>query len=390
MMTRRLLLSLLLIAPLLRADFDPLHWRFKREISVRAPWPAANFSIDRQLYLGLAPDQADLRIVRDGTEVPYEITTLNDSSTETELHPPILNQGVIPGTGVQITLELAYPVEHNRLRISTPEKNFRQRVRIETADDTQQWSIVRDDGYIFDFSQDGRHVSILTIDYPASTKRYLRATVFGWENIHSIESAGLTYFSERPAIRDVMAKLKANNTDLGFPGLPFNEVRFSIGPGLFHRAAEIEISRDGKEWATVGSGVLSRTQNEEDLTIRFPEQRERYLRAHIYNGDDKPLPVESLTLSAFRREVAFPANEPGGYWVYYGNPGARKPSYDFGAVAGKPAPLLATLGQEQPNIAYQAPKKPWTDEHPSLLYATLGIAVLVMGAITIRFLTKVT
>jgi len=391
MTTSRLLLSLLLTAPLLRADFDPRHWRLRRQITLDAPRAVAAFPIDPLLYRGLTRDQADLRIVRGGVEIPYVITTLSDESSETELHPPILNQGVVPGEGVQVTLELDRPVRHNRLRISTPERNFRQRVRVETSDDSQRWSIVRDDGYIFDFSQDGRRVSVLTVDYPVSTKRYVRATVFGWKDIHSIESAWLTDYIERPAIRDTMVIIQpARTMDLGSPGLPYNEVRFAIGPGFFHRAAAIETSPDGEAWSTAGTGVLSRTPDDEQLTINFPEQRERFVRAQIFNGDDQPLPLESLTLEAFRRTVGFPANERGVYWVYYGNPDARQPSYDFGYVAAQPVALGATLGPELANLTYRAPRKPWTDEHPGLLYSILGAAVIVMGTVTFRFLRKVT
>jgi hypothetical protein len=390
-MTSRLLLSLLLTAPLLRADFDPVHWRFRRQITVDSQRPVAGFPIDPVLYRGLTRDQADLRIVRGGVEIPYVITTLSDQSSETELHPAILNQGVVPGVGIEVTLELDHPVRHNRLRIATPEKNFRQRVRIETSDDSQHWTIVRDDGYIFDFSQDGRRVSVLTVDFAVSTKRYVRATVFGWKDIHSIESAWLTDYIDRPAIRDTMAIIQpARAIDLGSPGLPYNQIRFVIGLGFFHRAAAIETSDNGQTWSTAGTGVLSRTQDDEQLTIDFPEQRERFVRAHIYNGDDQPLPVESLRLAAFRRTVAFPANQPGVYWVYYGNSNARQPSYDFGYVAAQPIALGATLGPELANLAYRAPRKPWTDEHPGLLYSILGAAVLVMGTVSFRFLRKVT
>ncbi len=390
-MTSRLLLSLVLTAPLLHADFDPQHWRLRRQITLDSPRPVAGFPIDPVLYRGLARDQADLRIVRGGIEIPYVITTLSDQSSETELHPPVLNQGVVPDVGIEVTLELDGLVRHNRLRLSTPERNFRQRVRIETSGDSQHWSIVRDDGYIFDFSQDGRRVSVLTVDYPVSTKRYVRATVFGWKDIHSIESAWLTDYVERPAIRDTMAIIQpVRPIDLGSPGLPYNQVRFVIGPGFFHRAAAIETSPDGQTWWTAGTGVLSRTQDDEQLTIDFPEQRERFIRAHVYNGDDQPLPVESLTLAAFRRTIAFPANQPGVYWVYYGNPNARPPSYDFGYVAAQPVAPGATLGPELANLAYRAPRKPWTDEHPDLLYSILGAAVLVMGTVTFRFLRKVT
>jgi hypothetical protein len=303
-----------------------------------------------------------------------------------------LNQGLKPGEGVQITLELDKTVRHNRLHLATSEQNFRQRVRIETSDDPKNWSTVREDGYIFDFSQGEHHVSVLTVDYPLSTRRYVRATVFGWNNVKSLESAWLTYRNDQPATRDTTAVIRPvpDIIDLGSAGLPYNEITFTVGAGFFHRAAEIDTSQDGKEWFTAGTGVLSRTKDEEQLTVGFPEKRDRYLRTRIYNGDDQPLVVESLTLTAFRRTVAFPAKDRGVYRVYYGNPEARQPSYDFGYVADAPlTKSTAVLKAEEMNPAYLPPSKPWTDTHPGILYATLGIAVIVMGAITVRFLIKV-
>jgi len=54
------------------------------------------------------------------------------------------------------------------LRLSAAESNFRQKVRIETSDDNRFWLVSRDDGYIFDFTQGDRKLSVLTVDYPVS------------------------------------------------------------------------------------------------------------------------------------------------------------------------------------------------------------------------------
>jgi hypothetical protein len=393
-----------LLAPMLYADFDATHWRWRRTLVIPAPRDVSAFAIDPVLYRGMTIGQADLRIVRDGVETPYVIHTLTDSSHETELRPAILNQGMVPSSGVQVTMELERAGKHNRLRLSTWERNFRQRVRIETADDPEHWTIARDDGYIFDFSKGDRRVAVLTVDYPVSTRRYVRATVFGWTDIHAIESAWLTFYEEHRAVRDILATIKPTRAeedkthstlltaDAGFAGLPANQIRFAVGPANFYRAVEIETSRNGQDWLYVAAGVLSRTPEREELTIDIPEHSGRYRRARIYNGDDKPLPIESLTISGFERVVTFPANASGTFWVYYGNPDARAPTYDFGRIVGEGAPVTVSLGPEQANSLYRAPpppKKAWSDEHPGLLYTMLGLAVAIMGYVTVRFMLKV-
>lgn len=404
---RILLLSLLVVAAPLRADFDAALWKLRRPIAVASNADVCSFRIDATLYRGMAADQADLRVIRGPVETPYAITTLAGFSRETELRPAIIDQGVVPQTGVRVTLDIGRAVKHNRLRIATNEHNFRKRVRIETADKPGEWTIVRDDGYIFDFSQGDVQQSVLSVDYPVSTKRYVRATVFGWTDIHAIESAWLTWYEHQDPVRDVMASLrparvedgKTKSTllrvDLGAAGLPHNEARFAVGPGYFYRSVQIETSSDGEDWNYLAQGVLSRTPDREDLSIDFPENRDRYLRARIYNRDDAPLQVASVELTAFERVVSFPAKDAGAYQVYYGNPEAKKPSYDFGLVferEGNPPVVNASLGREEANPAYHPPPppaKPWTDQHPWLLYAILGAAVVVMGSVTVRLLMKV-
>jgi len=50
------------------------------------------------------------------------------------------------------------------------------------------------------------------------------------------------------------------------------------------------------------------------------------------------------------------------------------------------SPLAANPGYRPP----PARVLPWSERHPQLLYATLAVAVLVMGYVTVRFLMKVT
>src|SRR5581483_10891643 len=130
---RRLVLSLLLATAALHADFDPVHWKLRRPIAVAAG-PTSSFRVDPSIYRGAASAGVDLRIVHDGAETPYACTTLSGASRETELHPTLIDQGYVPGTGVRVALDVQREGQHNRLKLSTFERNFRQRVRIETAD----------------------------------------------------------------------------------------------------------------------------------------------------------------------------------------------------------------------------------------------------------------
>ena len=178
--------------------------------------------------------------------------------------------------------------------------------------------------------------------------------------------------------------------DTGLEGLPHDRVQLVIEPGQFYRSVKAESSRDSRKWRQIGEGFIFRTEDMGAFTVSFAEQWDRYLRIRIINGDNPPLVVRQVILSADRRVVEFPGEATGQYWLYYGSPGAPQPSYDFAQT--RPAhfqPVIVLLGAEQNNPAYRENQKPWTDQRPEVLYAVLAAAIVGMGFITVRFLLKV-
>jgi uncharacterized protein DUF3999 len=399
----RILLSLLAGGAMLRADFNPAHWQARRPITLDRPAAVASFVVDFAMYQGSRARLNDILVLRDASETPYLIRTLSGSREERELKPALLNKGVA-GNGLEATLDLGGHPTHNRLRVATHQKNFKQRVRIETSDDAKTWAVARDDGYIFDFSQGDRDVSVLTVDYPSSTRRFVKLTIFGWTNPDFLDSAWLTYYTSTSGVTDPLATITGSTTeeaktqstlvvaDIGFDGLPHDRVQLAIDPGLFYRTVEVETSSDAKSWVYTGQGVISRTSEREETTLFIPEQWDRYVRLRILNQDNPPLHVQRVVLSAYRRVIEFPASVAGQYSVYYGNPDAKAPVYDFAhTVPEEAAPETAKLGTEAANPAYQKPQPPptpWSDRHPSVLYGVLIAAILVMGFFAVNFLLK--
>ena len=177
--------------------------------------------------------------------------------------------------------------------------------------------------------------------------------------------------------------------DIGFQGLPHDRVQLVVDPGQFYRSVKVESSRDSTKWRQSGEGVIFRTEDMGAFTVSFAEQWDRYLRIRIVNRDNPPLAVRQLIISAERRAVEFPAEAAGQYWLYYGYPGARRPSYDFAQTRPlRMQPVMVTMGVEENNPGYRENQKPWTDQRPEVLYAVLAAAIVVMGFIAVRFLLK--
>ena len=210
-----------------------------------------------------------------------------------------------------------------------------------------------------------------------------------------------------PFVRDAMASWqpqpvpdpKTQSTlytwDLGVAGIPHDELTLEVDTPAFERAAVVESSADGKEWSSLGQGVLWRFAKEQSLTLDFLESHQRFFRLRVYNRDDQPLAVKTATLSVIRAGVKFKTGAGGSYWLHFGNANANAPSYDLRDVLAREAPLAEAAiapGPEEPNPAYREPPpptRPWSEQHPEILYLTLALAVAGMGFVTVRFLKKV-
>ena len=83
------------------------------------------------------------------------------------------------------------------------------------------------------------------------------------------------------------------------------------------------------------------------------------------------------------------ANTLGGYRLLYGNERAGSPEYDLGqyleAGTAKPVYSSLSLGPEETTANYRDPR-PFSEQHPSLLWISLGIAVVLIGLTALKTL----
>lgn len=400
---KRVVLALLTAIPL-AADFDASRWKFRQPVPVTPGPGLAAVEANKDVLTGARAGLGDLRVTRDGKEIPYLIDTLSGSSEEKPQSLEILDQSVRPGSGLQLVLDFGSRARHNRVRVQTSRDNFRAAVRVETSEDCRTWSLARAGAYLFDFTQDNVHYESLDIVYPLSTRRYLRLTIAGWDDPKFVTGAqAFETISTPPKLMTLgsctprpqpepAAKSTLHACDLG-ESMPVERVRFETGPEAlargFHRAVQIESSPDAVRWTFAGSGVLSRLDDETSLTVAA-RGAARYWRARIFDRDDQPLPVTAMHFETVIREIRFERGSPGEYALYYGNPAAETPAYDLPVLLRGSAPQVtpARLGARQPNPAYREPEKPVSERNPWLLQGILIAAVLILGFVTVRFLRK--
>jgi hypothetical protein len=405
--TPRLLLIFAVLAS--AAPLDLSAWKYRKKLPVAPGTGVAIVKLDRDVFVGSEPDGHDIRVIRDGLEVPYEQEISTKEEDVVAGLAKILDLSVIEGPAVQFTVD-AGRTKHNRLHLTTREKNFRQRVRVEASEDNQEWAMLRPDAAIFDFTQDTHQFSALDVGFPMSTKPYLRVTILGWDKTASVGDVSVDYEAKHSAVREALAALTPPITeeastkstiatlDLGVAGLPVDYIVLDVATPQFQRAVNVEVSLDGKSWGNLVEGVIARIQEdgftEERLTLSVPETMARYLRVRVFNRDDQPLEIRGARLEGLVRTIKFLHPSAGNYWLYYGNQNANTPGYDLGVLLAKGTHVRdATIapGSAEPNPEYHPPippKKPWSEQHPAVLYTVLGAAVLALGIATLRFMAR--
>ena len=397
-------LSLLIFGVgLLGAAFLPERWLYRQKVEVAGA--VTRVTLDRDTYAGAAGALGDLRVVRDGVEVPYLLRVAHATRVGGELEVRVVNKETRGGS-LFVTLEfLGKAVLHNQVNLVVSRPEFRSQVKIEGSDDGRQWGTVRQGAYIFQYQTDGGQAAThTTLGYPDSRRRFLRLTLSGWPD--ASEFTGATVWSdtslearrteiwsvERPKYE---TKNRTSCTVLETGSwAPRDTARVTVAAGRerFYRSVTVEHSVDGKSWGWAGAGAIYRVPGEEGLAVTFAETQLPWQRLCVFQGDDEAVLLDSVKLSGVDREVVFRSEGPGGYWLYSGASGARAPEYDLARTAGAEfgsSALGGKLGAREANPGYKPPPepvKPWTERFPGLLYGVMGVAVVGIGWMALRLL----
>jgi hypothetical protein len=389
------------------ADFAASAWQYRKLMQHVDARAANSMRIDKDIYLLAREDLADLRVEHGADEVPYLIVTAAPQVTEKEVTATMQDRVVTPA-GVEAVMSFAHVVPHNRLTIQTNITNFRHKVQLYASEDGHDWALVKKDAYVFDFTADEHHASLLTIDYPTSTRRLLKVVIEGAKDPAILAGASMMLREERPAGWQEIAKIddptpveddKRHATmyvlDLGSAGLPRDRMLLTVTDPAFHRTVSVETSTNSKDWSGDSFGTIYRVEGAEELRVGVGATRDRYVRVTLFHGDDKPLHLKSVLIETLARSVVFPSQTAGDYYLYFGNPAAHAPSYDLAMVLPKRAlegAVAVTPEGRERNPNYKAPEppvKPMSERYPGLLYGVLGVAVVGLGYLTLRFMQTV-
>ena len=342
---------------------DPLvRWHFFAPLplpgQIESPWVDA--ILGPRVFHDAQEDLDDLRLLdRTGHEVPFALRVLAPKQQSEEIQASVFNRAEGPDGSRELSLDLgAEPIEHNQVQVGLPGVNYRRRAMLEGSDDRSQWRELADE-YLIHFRREDHELHDVAIDYPASRFRYLRLRV---EPDPALDDKplelGQVTVAKRVDVPGEMLRLtptldsrqpvQESNTpasawliDLGSDNVPCSRLEVEIAEDQFVRDYRIERVLPpeevrlivGSPFQEVARGVWQRRPDDprKPMVAEMPEVKASRLRLVVLDYGNPPLGVQSLAVLAPARQIvlARPEDPDPGLRLYFGNPQADAPHYDF-------------------------------------------------------------
>lgn len=405
------ILMLVLAAAVSESTSDVRYFRYQRAI---LPTPQTTgqtcFVVTPDVFAHSAPLLADLRLYRDGAEVPWALRVAAPIAVEEKtIHP--LNLGVRGGKTV---FDATMPDgNYSNLNISISAENFVATVKVSSSDTgnaTELGSFT-----IFDLSKQRLGRSTV-LHLPESNFRSLHFQISGPvlpEAIHglSVEQLPTTppKFVTVAASSSTTQKQRVTEIEFNVPeNTPVDRIVFTAGsvPAAFSRDVRVTSTSTSQSTTpedrfssyAIATGNLLRVHREENghrideerLSVETPQASmatPQKWAVNIDNGDDAPITLSSVRLEMLERRICYEAQDSGSYTLYYGDKGLTAPRYDYSRLfAAADHSRDAMLAHEEPNPRYQPrpDRRAFTERHPALLWATLIAVVALLGGIALR------
>jgi hypothetical protein len=368
--------------------------------------------LDPAIYAHAAPQLKDLRLYQSGTETPYVIETAPQDTASPQRIVP-LNPGRRDG---QTVFDAAMPQgSYSDLRLSVTGHNFIATV-IVSGSQAQGAATTKIGSYtIFDLA--GQKLGRSTVLHlPQTDFRFLHFSIAGLLEPESISGLTVERLAEsKPRYvtvaesSQVVREGRDSKIEFTVPAnTPVDRVVFVPGaePAAFSRDVNVKVApvtqpkagEAAEQPQAISSGSLLRLHRMQD-GHRIDEERlsvdavwtnsgtpEKWT-VTTENGDDAPIQLESVRLEMLERNLCFEAAAGASYLLYYGDAALAAPQYDYATLFARQANAAkAIAGAEQVNSAYQPrpDNRPFTEEHPGLLWAALGVVVVLLGAVALR------
>lgn len=381
------------------------------------------FRIPESLYPVSNKDLRDLRIFDSrGAAVPFAIINKYSYSKKAKVPFSILNKGTTENLKTVLTMDFGSPVLKTDIEINTSGTDFRREVQIEGRNDLysqdEPWIIMADDARLYNT---GREIQN-RIKITPNTFRYIRLNI-----------SAMAEESNAPSITEI--KVFRTDTLLAPDNVPFSPVDFSLSQNgresileldlatpsapvrslrlkldsrfnrVFNRSYRLhgrdsikhnkkltyETGESGPSmeydtpWKQLESGKFIRRKHQRNTNhINITGKLNyRYLKFHVNNGDDYPLPIVSAEVKYHDKFIVFEPSGTNRLYLYGGSEEIQAASFGSASMLSEEWPwsLNRWTGEDIKPIAQNKGKPDSNNWLPNL---ALFISVFASAALLFK------
>ena len=395
------------------AQPDPKYFHYRADIATQAT-SQAYVIVTPEIWRNATSDLRDLRLYTDSSQVPYALVPASSEQVRgNEESAAVLNLGRV-GSDTQFVLAVNAGdalVSHEwvRLTLRDDTPDFVAKARVEGFNKFGGTVVDLGTTTLFNLQKEKLGEN-LTLKFPPSIFRYLRVTIPSIDP-HAITDAhvfspGVTNGNWTEMDLRTSLKIDAHDSvyEWDWPDtVPIGRVDFNIqsstgGNKDFWRRVELRAEPDlpvatGAIWSVrsrAGAEVVNNDAATNYELLLPGEARSKHFKLIVHNGDDSPL---NLTLRAGYRERRLYFAPPQGQKLIlsFGDEKLDAPVYDYAKTwLRSDDAKLAQVANVQPNPTYtdRPDTRPWSEQHPALLWIALAIAVIGLGAVALKSFTR--
>jgi hypothetical protein len=387
---------------MLAVSASPSYFKYRRQVHTINSAGQHYIVVDEALWRHARPNLDDIRMYVAETEIPYK-TTVETGGSETEQKQFRVLQPASTGGKTQFLLDMSGVDEYDRIHLTLATKNFVAHARVEGQDDPHgtKWALLGTTT-LYELS-DEKLGSNSTLQIPLSAFKFLKVTVDSVVKPSDVKNgtAGATR-PQKAVWREVTAtsslQQHGKETVITFDvpaNTPVERLTLDVDPSQsnFYRQIQIRGSQD-EPYATDQISRIHMLRNGQKVdvertSIELCGNCRRILKAVIQNGDDPPLKITGAHLQQWERRIYFDSGTGALPWLYYGDEKLAAPEYDYAKLFQKDATVQAVALDPEANNAAYIPRpddRPWSDQHPALLWIAILAAVIILGTVAVRSL----
>lgn len=335
----------------------------------------------------------------DGHDVPYVLDP--QCASATSHRASLSGTGFVEGRYTETLIDAGRSGDlYDAIVVDTPKSTFFTRTEVAISDDRETWRILRSDALIYRVGASSDPGS-QTIALTPSRARWIRLRVLDPREAFPLNGVALGSATPASAQRDVPLALGAISTrrakhetivkvDLGSEHTQLSRLQFSTTRREFSRPVRVESSSDGLTFSTIADGTIARFEHgAASLQLATDNNGARYLRVHVANGDDPPLPGLGVRAFGPARMLVFIA-EPARRYSLIMIPGKTAPDYDLPQILAHDNPRRLLEAHVSGPLTIAAPHPAAAKREPPAYLFTVAFAaaMAVMAAVTIRALKR--